>query len=88
MMKAIYLCQVFTAITEIIAFSAMLKTQWNRLKVCVLGQVTSSPENIETTSNFEGFGLTLVTYKEIQVMTKKLENEFFLRNSLIVISFG
>ena len=88
MMKARYLSQVFTAITEITAFTAMLKTQWNTLKVCVLGQVTSSPENIETTSNFEGFGLTLVTYNEMQVMTKKLENGFFLRNSLILISFG
>ena len=77
MMKARYLSQVLTAITEITAFSAMLKTQWNRLKVCVLGQVTSNPENIETTTNFEGFGVTLVTYKEIQVMNKKLENGFF-----------
>ena len=77
MMKARYLSQVLTAITEITAFSAMLKTQWNRLKVCVLGQVTSNPENIEITTNFEGFGLTLVTYKEIQVMNKKLENGFF-----------
>ena len=54
MMKARYLSQVFTAITEIIAFTAMLKTQWNTRKVCVLGKLTSTPENIETTSNFEG----------------------------------
>ena len=34
---------------------------------------TQSPENIENTSNFEGWGLTLTAYEKISDCAKKLE---------------
>ena len=47
----------------------MLKIQWNAVKICLFGQSTEQPltlsaENLEKTSNFDGWGLTLVTYRK------------------------
>ena len=41
----------------------MLKNQWNALKICLLVQ-TWSRENLENTSKFEGWDLTLVADKK------------------------
>ena len=50
-----------------------LKNHWNTLKICLFGQTTKqrqtilNPEILENTSNFEGWGLTLVAYKKISL---------------------
>ena len=50
----------------------MLTNHWNTLKICLFGQTTKqllslSSENLENISNFEGWGLTLVTYKKCTI---------------------
>ena len=46
----------------------MLKNYKKQIKICLFGQTTKqllatlSPENLENISNFEGLGLTLVSY--------------------------
>ena len=42
-----------------------MKNHWNALKICLFGENTLSPGNLENTNNFEGWGLTIVTYKKI-----------------------
>ena len=56
----------------------MLKNYRNTLKICLFGKTTKQlsgkfePWNLENTSNFEGWDLSLVAYKIISVNKKKI----------------